>query len=83
MSVNHKRLKNNREENNRKRQLQITTQPADDCMMDEWVRPEAFMEAVTWRWAAWRQAGRKEKEPLGHVHPHVPTSSSWAKALAV
>ena len=61
----------------------MTTQPADDCMMDEWVRPEAFTEAVTWRWAAWRQAGRKEKEPLGHVHPHVPTSSSWAKALAV
>ena len=60
MSVNHKRLKNNRDEYNSKRQLQMTTQPADDYMMDEWVRPGDFAEEVTWRWTAWRQAGRRK-----------------------
>ena len=52
----------------------MTTQPADDYMMDEWVRPEAFTEEVTWRWTAWRQAGRRKSRygTLTLVHPHTP-----------
>ena len=51
----------------------MTTQPADDYMMDEWVRPGDFAEEVTWRWIAWRQAGRRKShyDTFTLVHPRT------------
>lgn len=43
----------------------MTTTPADDSVMDEWVRQEAFLEEGTGRWA-----GGKEKRII-MVHAHL------------
>lgn len=45
---------------NHRRQLQKTTKQADDYMTDEWIKQEAFMQEMTWRWAGQMQTeGRK------------------------